>query len=157
MKKAAVLLSAVLLSPILRAQDPDQAINPEMQREEVVNLERETARAIQQNNGTFFRRVYSDDFSGTLSHGQPVDKAGLIHVIEDRSYKYEFFTASDIKVHIFQETAVATALWTLQYIVKGQRISSQMRTIHIYVNSPRGWKAVASQTTNLPPDSPHAL
>jgi len=157
MKKLAALTLAILLSPILRAQEPDQSANPEMQRQEVVNLEHETARAIQQNNGTFFRRVYSDDFSGTLSHGQPVDKTALIRVIEDRSFRYEFFNASDIKVHIFQETAVATCLWTSQYIVKGQRISAQMRTIHIYINGTRGWKAVASQTTNLPPDSLHPL
>jgi hypothetical protein len=156
MKMLVVLAFTLLLTPLLRAQD-DQPPNPEMQREEVTTLEREMARAIQQNNGTFFRRTFSDDFAGTLSHGQTVNRAALISAVEDRSYRYEFFTASDIKVRLFQETAIATCLWTSQRTVKGQRISSQMRSTHIYINTPRGWKVVASQTTNLPPDTMHPL
>ena len=40
--------------------------DPETGRQEIVNLEREAAHAIQLSDGTFFRRVYSDDFTGTL-------------------------------------------------------------------------------------------
>src|SRR5260370_12144384 len=52
--------------------------NPELQRQEVIALEKEAARAIQLRDPTFFNRVYSEDFSGTLSHGEPVDKARLL-------------------------------------------------------------------------------
>ena len=73
-----VLALALVFTPVLNSQDPynpdDNPPNPEMQRQEIINLERETARAILLNNGTFFRRVYADDFAGTLSHGQTVDK-----------------------------------------------------------------------------------
>ncbi len=41
--------------------------NPELLREEIVILENEAARAIQTTGGTYFRRVYADDFAGTLS------------------------------------------------------------------------------------------
>lgn len=126
-------------------------VDPDMQRQEIVSLEREAARAIQLNNGTFFRRVYSDDFTGTLSHGQQIDRGQWLAVIESPSAKFESFIASDIKVHLFQDTAVATCLWSARSIVKGQRISSQLRTIHVYVNSPRGWHTVSGQITNLPP------
>lgn len=154
--KWAILLLALFFPLLLRAQD-EPPINPESNRQEIVNLEHETARAILQNNGTFFRRVYSDDFSGTLSHGQPVDKALLIHIIEDRSFRYESFNASDIKVHIFQNTAVTSCLWSYVITLKGQHVSTQLRTIHVYVNSPRGWQVVAGQSTALPPDSPRPL
>ena len=162
MKKLVVLALAILLQPLLHAQqqheyEGEQPPNPEMQRQEVVNLELETARAIQHNNGTFFRRVYSDDFAGTLSHGQPVDKAAFIRAVEDRSFQYEFFNASDVKVRLFQDIAVATSLWTSKAIVKGQHVSMQMRTIHVYISSPRGWKVVGGQITNLPPDTQHPL
>src|SRR5436190_15297614 len=60
-------------------------VDPELQRQEIVSLERETARAIQLNNGSFFRRVYSEDFAGTLSHGQTVNKGQWIAVIESPS------------------------------------------------------------------------
>lgn len=128
------------------------AIDPELQRQEIVSLEREAARAIQSNAGAFFRRVYSDEFAGTLSHGQPVDKAQWIEAIESPASKYQSFIASDIKVRIFQDTAVATSLWSSRRIVKSQVISNQMRTIHVYINTPSGWHVVSGQITNLPPD-----
>ena len=50
----------------------------EAKQEELINLEQETARAMQWNNGTLFRRIYGDDFIGILPSGQIKDKAGWI-------------------------------------------------------------------------------
>jgi len=132
-------------------------VDPELQRQEIVSLEREAARAIQSNSGTFFRRVYSDDFTGTLSHGQAVNKAQWLALIESPSLKFESFHATDINVRIFQETAIATCLWSARSLVKGERVGSQFRTTHVYVNTPLGWHVVSGQTTNLPPDRQLAL
>jgi hypothetical protein len=126
--------------------------NPELERQEIVTLEKEAAHAIQLTDGTFFRRVYSEDFAGMLSHGQPVNKVQWIGTIEARSVQYDSFNASDIKVRLFQETAVATCLWSARFVVKGQRISSQLRVIHVYINTTNGWRVVSGQNTNLPPD-----
>jgi hypothetical protein len=129
-----------------------QPLEFEVQRQEIISLEREAARAIQLNNGTYFQRVYNDDFAGILSHGQLVNKTQWIAVIESPTVKYESFNASDIKVRIYEDTAVATCLWSSRSIVKGQHIGSQIRAIHVYVDTPRGWHVVLAQTTNLPPD-----
>jgi hypothetical protein len=131
--------------------------DPEVQRQEIVSLEKEAARAIQLGNGTFFHRVYSDDFSGTLSHGQQINKDQWIETIESASVKRESFSISDIKVRIFQDTAVATCLWSSRFIRNGQHLSSQLRAIHVYVNTPHGWHVVSGQTTNLPPDVQQVL
>lgn len=153
-----LLVLALLLGPVVNSQDnADAPPNPDMQRQEVVNLERETARAIMLNNATFFRRVYSEDFVGTLSHGQTVDKLQLIHEIESSSVHYQVFNASDIQVRLFRETAVATCLWTFRASLNGQQTETQMRVMHIYVNGPRGWHVVAGQTTPLPPYTSHPL
>jgi ketosteroid isomerase-like protein len=138
-----------------RCQMP--ATDPETERQEIVNLERETAHAIQLSDGTFFRRVYSDDFAGTLSRGEAVNKTSFINAVQSTSIKYEAFNASDIKVHIFRDTAVATCLWSSRGIVKGQSVNSQMRVMHIYVNGGNGWKVVAGQTSPMPPYTQQAL
>ena len=65
------------LTPEEREEMIRQAAQSEIDRQEIVNLEKEAAHAIQLNNPTFFKRVYSDDFTGTLSHGQPVNKASF--------------------------------------------------------------------------------
>lgn len=124
----------------------------EVGRQEIVSLEREAARAIQLNNGTFFQRVYDSDFAGTLSHGQQVSKAQWIAAVQSTDVKYESFNASDIKVRVYEDTAVATCLWSSRSIIRGQRISSQIRAVHVYVDTPRGWQVVSGQSTNLPPD-----
>ena len=131
--------------------------NPELQRQEVIALEKEAARAIQLGNPSFFHRVYSEDFSGILSHGEPVDKARLIAAVQTPDIKYESFTASNIKVRLFRDTAVATCVWSLRATFKGQKVSSQMLAMHVYVYTSSGYHVVTGQTTLLPPYPPQPL
>src|SRR6202161_3360445 len=151
MYKLAALLILGLALHLGWQDDDDAPPNPEMQRQEIVNLETEAARAIQTNTGTFFRRVYSDDFSGTMSHGQPVDKTTFINAVQTYEVKYDGFNASDINVRLYKDTAVATCLWTARGTFREQKFNSQMRVIHVYINPPRGWRVVAGQITLLPP------
>ena len=155
-KLAALLIVGLALN--FGWQDADApVVNPEMERQEIVNLETEAARAIQTNTGTFFRCVYSDDFSGTLSHGQPVNKTSFINAVQTSEVKYDNFNASDIKVRLFRDAAFATCLWSARGTFKDQKFSSQMRVIHVYINTPRGWRVVAGQITLLPPGGQQPL
>jgi ketosteroid isomerase-like protein len=159
MSRMAALLAVVLaLSWCVYAQDPDElAINPEMQRQEIVNIEGEMARALLLNNGTFFQRVYSDDFAGTLSHGQAVDRNAMIDLVQSSELKYRVFIANDIRVRIYRDTAVATCLWTSSGEFHGQHFNSQMRVTHVFVNTPRGWHVISAQHTELPPNAHQPL
>jgi uncharacterized protein DUF4440 len=129
-----------------------QTYDPEMRRQEIVSLEREAGRAIQLRNGAYFRRVYSEDFAGTLSHGQQVNKNQWLTLIQSDAVKYDVFQASDIKVQIYQDMAVATCLWSSRFSTKGQQLGHQMRSIHVYLNGASGWHVVSGQITSLPPD-----
>ncbi len=129
-----------------------QPLDPELKRQEIVSLEREAGHAIGLRNSSYFRRVYSDDFAGTLSHGEQVNKAQWIALIESDTVKYESFVTSDIKVQIYQDMAIATCLWSSRFMRKGQHFSHQMRVIHVYLNGASGWHVVSGQITNLPPD-----
>jgi hypothetical protein len=135
----------------------DPPPNPEMQREEIVNLEKEAARAIQTNTGTFFRRVYADDFAGTLSHGQVVNKTSFISAVQNGEVKYDSFNVSDVNVKLFRDAAVATSLWSARGVYRDERFASQMRTIHVYINTPHGWRVVSGQITLLPPGAQQPL
>jgi len=168
MRKVATMLAICLvLSPAWSAQTKQQEMciqrcmeeqqDPDLARQEIVNLEHEAAHAIRLGDTAFFHRVYSDDFNGTLSHGEVVSKTAFITAVQSSSFKYEAFSASDIKVHIYRDTAVATCLWSSRATFKGQSLNNQMRVMHIYVNSGSGWKVVAGQASALPPYSPAAL
>jgi Domain of unknown function (DUF4440) len=166
---ALALAIGLLLAPSWQAQEnwryaciqrcnaQPQLGDPEVQRQEIVSLEREAARAIQLSNGTFFQRVYSEDFEGALSHGQRIGKDQWIAAVQSPLVRRESFVASDIRVRIFQDTAVATCLWSSRFILNGQRLGTQFRAIHVYVNTPNGWHVIYGQATNLPPDVQQVL
>jgi len=122
----------------------------EIERQEIVNLEHETVRALQLNNATFFKRVYSDDFIAITALGQAIDKQTLVNNIQTAGIRYETFVASDIRVRFYQETAVVNALWSSRGFSKGHHFSKQSRILHVYINGQHGWRAVATQETALP-------
>ncbi len=132
------------------AELAEEAAQGEVHRQELVSLERETARAIQLNNATFFRRVYSEDFVGIPASGLVMDKSALLASIQTSDATYSSFIASDIQVRIYQDTAVVNCLWTARGILHAQTVSRQSRVIHVYIYGARGWQAVASQETLLP-------
>lgn len=157
MRTLSILLLASLmlsLAPRGQSQTPAElrelAKEAEVKQEELVNLEKETTHALQWNTGTFFRRVYGDDFVGVLENGRVLDKAGYIAWIESSTAKYISFIASDIRVRMFQDTAVVTCLWSARGTQGDRAFARQYRVIHVYIYGQRGWQAVAGQQTLLP-------
>jgi ketosteroid isomerase-like protein len=159
MRKLFALVLAILASslvPCSRAQNAtavrlrELAKEREVKQDELVNLEKETARAVQSNNGTLFLRIYGEDFVGILPSGQVLDKAEWIATIEDSSTKYNSFVATDIQVRVFEETAVVTCLWSSHGSKNGHPFYRQLRVTHVYIYGQRGWQAVAGQETLLP-------
>jgi len=160
MKLSALLglltMTGALMAPIGQAQSPQELQARELAREmdekheELVAIEKDMARAIQWNNGTIFRRIYGDDFVGILPSGQVMDKTNWIATIENAGVKYSSFVATDIRVRIFQDTAVVTCLWSSRGTQDSRSFARQWRVTHVYVYGQRGWKTVASQETLLP-------
>ena len=151
-----VLILAGSLAPCSRAQSlsagelKELAKENEVKQDELFNLEKETARALLSNNVALFRQVYGDDFVGILPSGRTVDKAGWIATIENSGIKYNSFVATDIRVRVFQDTAVVTCLWSSHGTENGRPFSRQLRVTHVYVYGQRGWQAIAGQETLLP-------
>jgi ketosteroid isomerase-like protein len=159
MRKLSVFVLAAMalyMVPCGLAQTPtaaelrELAKEKDIKQEELVNLEKEMARALQWNTGTFFRRVYGDDFVGILPSGQILDKTKWIAAVENSGAQYSSFIASDIQVRMFEETAVVTCLWSARGTQGGRSFSRQSRVTHVYVYGQRGWQAIASQETILP-------
>jgi ketosteroid isomerase-like protein len=159
MKKLIVLVfivSTLFLAPRSRAQQlgpaelRELAKENEAKQDELTNLEHEMARAMQWNNGTLFRRIYGDDFVGVLPSGQLKDKAAWISYIEASDAKYTSFVASDIRVRMFEDTAVVTCLWSARGAQAGHPFNRQLRVTHVYMYGQRGWQVIAAQETLLP-------
>jgi len=139
-----------LAQALSNAELNELAKEKEVKEDELLNLEKETARAIQLNTGTFFRRVYGEDFVAILPTGQVLNKAAWISSVENSEARYSSFVASDIRVKMFEETAVVTCLWSSRGMKNGKNFARQSRVTHVYVYGQRGWQAIASQETLLP-------
>ncbi|HEX2777212.1 MAG TPA: nuclear transport factor 2 family protein [Candidatus Acidoferrales bacterium] len=159
MRKLSILVLVIIAStlcPCSRAQNlspsemRDLAKEKEMKQDELVNLEKDTARAMQANSGTIFRRIYGEDFLGILPTGEILDKAKWIATVENSGTKYTSFVATNIQVRMFEETAVVTCLWSAIGNKNGHAFSREWRVTHVYIWGQRGWQAIASQETLLP-------
>jgi len=150
--KKVFLLALVFISLALRASAQDEEIKPnqEADRQAISNLEQGFAHAIQLNNSTIFNTVFSDDFSGVTWYGEVISKAQQIRLIQTSSNSYQFVHASDIQVKIFRDVASVFSLRTERGTSEGRQFSRQFRVLHVYINTPRGWRVISSQETQLP-------
>lgn len=123
----------------------------EIDRQEIVNLEMENARAIQNHDTTFFKRVYGDDFIGIFSAGQTIRKSGLLVVLQSPLYRYDFVKVDDVVVRLYGEFAIATCHRLEKGNINGEPFNRQYRVTHIYINGQRGWKVVSGQETLILP------
>src|SRR6202047_2691931 len=154
MRKLFTLVLVILASalvPCSRAQNPNAAElrelakEKEIKQDELVNLEKDTARSLQLNSAMLFRRVYGEDFVGILPTGQVLDKAGWIATVENSGTQYSSFVASDIRVRMFEETAVVTCLWSSHGTKNGHAFSRQSRVTHVYIWGQRGWQVIGGK------------
>jgi hypothetical protein len=157
MQKSILVLAVFLLIAVCGwAQSREElrmqriATENESRLQEVNNLERETVHALQWNTGAFFRRVYADDFQGILPSGQILSKEAWIASVEKSDGKYSSFVVSDVRVKMFEATAVVTCLWSARGTRNGREFARQSRVTHVYVYGVGGWEAVSSQETLLP-------
>jgi hypothetical protein len=133
------------------AQDEDELKpNQEADRQTISNLEQGFAHALQLNNSTIFNTVFSDDFSGVTWYGEVINKAQQIRLIQTSTISYQFVHASDIQVKVFRDVASVLSLRTERGSSDGRTFSRQFRVLHVYINTPRGWRVISSQETQLP-------
>jgi Domain of unknown function (DUF4440) len=149
-----VLVAGFACARPVAAQFPDEVQEriqqAEMNRDELYTIEKETVRALQLNNATFFHRVYSDDFFGISPSGQALDKVAYVASVQSSPVHYTSFVAADIRIRLYQYTAVVTCSWSAFGTQGGKPFAKQSRVTHVYVFGQRGWQAVSSQETALP-------
>ena len=151
MKKLALCLTAMLLwAGMARSQEPDEPPqNPEMQRQELINLEMENARAIKLHNSTFFKSVYSEDFRGVSRYGEVLNKMAVVREIETMPQEFESVVSTDAQVRMFRDTASVLSLRSEVGRTNGKRFYNQYRVLRVYINTPRGWRVVSQLETML--------
>lgn len=150
MKTFVLFLAAALASAgPAGAQEPEPPPNPEMQRQELVNLEKENARAIQLHNSTFFKSSYSEDFSGVTRYGEVLNKAAVLKEVATMPQEFDSVVSTDAQVRMYRDTASVLSMRSEVGHLGGKKFYNQYRVLRVYVNTSRGWKVVSQLETML--------
>ena len=94
---------------------------------------------------------------GRSRTGKSSTRLTFINAVQNGEVKYDAFNVSDVNVKLFRDAAVATSLWSARGVYRDERFASQMRTMHVYINTPHGWRVVSGQITLLPPGAQQPL
>ena len=151
MKRFVLPLMAMLLSAAAAAaQDPDAPPpNPELERQELVNLEMENARALKTHSSNFFKNVYSEDFRGVTRYGEVLNKTALVSEVQEMTQEFDSIVVSDFQVRMYRDAACVLSLRSEVSKQNGKKFYSQYRVLRMYVNTSRGWRVVSQLETRL--------
>jgi hypothetical protein len=150
------MAAGLLFAGVLRSQEQEEPPpNLEMQRQELVNLELENARAIKLHNPTFFKAAYSEDFHGVSRYGEVVNKTKMVHDVETSLLEFDSVVSSDAQVRMFRDAAYVLSLRSEVGHANDKKFYNQFRILRVYVNTPRGWRIVSQLETKLATEPNH--
>ncbi len=116
--------------------------------DQIKKLEQDWADATLKNGAAAVDQFEADDIVSTDPAGRVTDKAQDKQDLSG-DLKFDSMQLSDVTVHHFGTTAVATGTNTLKGSYKGQDISGKYRFTDTWVKRNGKWQVVASQSTKV--------
>lgn len=117
----------------------------------VLKLEQQWEEALTGSNVAALERLYDESIVYTHSNGKVDTKASYIASIKSGATKYQSMKRDDIKVNVYGGSAVVTCHWEVHVLAGTNKIDTNARYIHVYVQEKDGWKMVAHQSTKIAP------
>jgi len=118
---------------------------------QIRDLERQRFRAMETVDVATLDRIFSDDLIYTHANGLQHTKAELIGVIGSGDFKYESITPGDIRVRIYNETAVVNGRVSMQIKSGAGEQVFKLCYLDVYVKQGGRWQMVAWQSSRLAP------
>jgi uncharacterized protein (TIGR02246 family) len=149
MKRFAFLVSALsvifLVAPCTRLVA--QARNEKVEQE-VIHVEDERMQAFKSSDSATLNRIFDDDFTFTNVNGEVHTKAELIGDVTSGKLKYNELNHSEIRVRVYDNTAILTGRSASVYIDGGKEGGrTPRRYMNIYIRKNGQWRLVARQET----------
>jgi ketosteroid isomerase-like protein len=117
--------------------------------DQIMKLEQDWAQAVVKSGAASVDQYEADDIVTTDPGGRVTDKAQDKKDLSSGDLKFESILVSDVKVHVYGNTAVATGTSTVKATFKGQDISGAYRFTDTWVKRSGKWQAAASQATKI--------
>jgi ketosteroid isomerase-like protein len=154
MKAVLPLLAAIFMVSLLHGQtnQPKNASpgGPPKVEQELQALEQAWADAVKHQDVEKIARMQAEEYVFTDPAGQVWTKARELDTIKAGDLVIDSFELSDVKVRLYDNTAVVTLsiVWHGQF--RGNDISGPQRMTDVFVKRNGRWQCVASQSTRIP-------
>jgi ketosteroid isomerase-like protein len=146
----AVVFTASLL--LLRSQtnQPDHASEPPKSGQAFQTLEQEWADAVKRRDVEAIDRLQADEYVFTDPAGQVWTKTRELDTIKAGDLQIASFELSEVKVRLYDNTAVVTLRIVWHGKFRDTDISGPQRMTDVFVKRDGRWQCVASQATRIP-------
>lgn len=117
--------------------------------DQIKKQEQNWAQATVKEGAAAVDQYEADDIIDTDPSGRVTDKTQDKTDLSSGDLKFQSIELSELKVHVYGDTAVAAGTSTVKGTYKGQDISGKYRFTDVWVKRNGKWHAVASQSTKL--------
>jgi ketosteroid isomerase-like protein len=118
-------------------------------QEEILQVERDFAQAVVKNDAEAVGQFLTDDWIIIDPDGGVIDKARFLGVIKSGALTHEQMESDDVRIRIYGDTAIATALTKTKGKFMGQDFTTQERATDVLVKKNDHWRVVFSQLTRF--------
>jgi len=145
-------ISIALSSFAFGQSSPQQNSENSKSEQEVKQMSEKFHSALVQADIPILQKIWADDYLFVTASGEVLTKDERLRNIKSGATKLEAINEEeDVKVRVYQNSAVETHRVTIKGKYGGQSTSDQYRSTSVWVNSPEGWQLVSTQLTAVTP------
>jgi ketosteroid isomerase-like protein len=115
--------------------------------EEILKLEKEFADSIVKNDPEAIGRFVTDDWIIINADGGIIDRKRFLEVIKSGTLTHEMMESDDIRVRVYGDSAVVSALTRSKGKFMGREFTTHERSTDVFVRRDGRWRCVLTQLT----------
>jgi ketosteroid isomerase-like protein len=136
--------SALFITVLVLAVAATGVAQKESVEETIRKLDNERIQAQIHADAVALDRIYADDFIGVGPSGTVRTKPQVISDFTSGELKFQSITADEVKVRVYENTAVETGLSTMLGQDKDKAVPRETRFTRVWVKQKGGWRLVAN-------------
>jgi ketosteroid isomerase-like protein len=117
--------------------------------EELVEAEKEFTDAIAKNDLEAIERFVTDDWIIINADGGIINKERFLGVIKSGTLTHEMMESDDMRVRVYGDSAVVSALTRSKGKFMGQDFTTHERSTDVFVRRDGQWRCVLTQLTGF--------
>jgi ketosteroid isomerase-like protein len=115
-----------------------------------LKVEKEFVQAIVSNDLGRLGRFVADDWIIIDPDGAIVDRTRFFEVIKSGALTHDIMESEDLRVRVYGDSAVVTAVTCTKGKFMGQEFSTQERATDVFVKRDGRWQCVLTHLTRFP-------